>query len=114
MVLRLLHLLLLLRPCSPLSCLHPCAEGQESTEERPCTSCPEVAPSSCSSGEVVVGACGCEECAGGAGAECGGPWDTLGQCAGGLLCATPPHQVLPSFSTIRRKIATKLLYKKKM
>ncbi|XP_037790987.1 venom protein 302-like [Penaeus monodon] len=36
--------------------------------------------------ETVVNECNDCECAKGPGEECGGPWDTMGQCASGLTC----------------------------
>jgi len=72
-MLLLLPLLLLLPSCSSLSCQHPCLPV-------------ELLPSSCTSGEVVFGPCGCQECARGEWEGCGGPWSTGGICAAGLTC----------------------------
>merc|ERR1712243_424655 len=79
-------LLFLLPSSTPLSCLIPCQPGQESTEELPCNICPELDANDCQSKELVVGPCGCQECAKAVGEECGGPWEAFGQCAGSFTC----------------------------
>merc|ERR1712098_93928 len=72
-----LGLLFLLTRSTPLSCLMPCQLGQESTEELPCHICSELDANDCQSKELVVGPCGCQECAKAAGEECGGPWEAV-------------------------------------
>jgi len=85
----LVFLLYTLPLSSPLSCMMPCEPGQESTDERPCHICEELSASDCSSGELVEGICGCQECAKSAGEACGGPWEGLGRCAGSYICTKP-------------------------
>ena len=50
-----------------------------------CYRCEKLDPAlNCTTGELVRGACGCQECAKDEGEECGGPWGISGSCASHL------------------------------
>merc|ERR1712126_182746 len=94
----LLHVLLLLScllvSVPALRCRPPCPKGQPGPF---CYVCPTLDPEDCVSKELVIGPCGCEECAKAMDETCGGPWDIYGKCAKDLVCATQGEYELEGF-----------------
>merc|ERR1712079_404793 len=75
----------------PLLFLSIILSSLSSTESLSCLPCDQVrcsaAPTCCKSGFYTTGACGCcQICAQAENEQCGGPWNSYGNCATGTRC----------------------------